>query len=64
MLQIQSGVCAICGGGNGDRRLAIDHDHMTGRVRGLLCSACNRAIGLLRDSPDRFTKAATYLGAS
>lgn len=59
MLTKQNGVCAICG--NPESRLmagtayllAIDHNHVTGKVRGLLCNSCNRALGLLNvDSKD------------
>ena len=54
----QSGVCASCGNEETHRNqfgvcsLAVDHDHTTGVVRGLLCGRCNRALGLLRDSAD------------
>lgn len=41
--------------------LAIDHDHETGEVRGLLCSACNTSIGLLGDDLGRIEAAALYL---
>lgn len=41
----QCGVCAICGRPPHRRRLAVDHDHKTGSVRGLLCDACNRHVG-------------------
>jgi hypothetical protein len=41
--------------------LYVDHDHKTGRVRGLLCNACNTAIGLLEEDPVRMTSALTYV---
>jgi hypothetical protein len=46
MLQAQNGVCWICASGPGGRwnRLFVDHDHSTGRVRGLLCHLCNTAL--------------------
>lgn len=50
----QGGVCAICGGGP-DRRspnLCVDHDHATGRVRGLLCNACNLGVGMYETRKD------------
>ena len=47
MLLAQSGVCACCGRGQGAKRLHVDHDHATGRVRKLLCARCNTAIGQL-----------------
>jgi hypothetical protein len=43
------------------RRFAIDHDHETGQVRGLLCSKCNSGIGYLKDSRQLLLKAAIYL---
>lgn len=69
MLQEQGGVCAICGepetkkhGRTGTEfRLAVDHCHGTGRVRGLLCQTCNRVIGLFRDDVERHRKAISYL---
>jgi hypothetical protein len=42
-------------------RLTIDHDHKTGAFRGLLCEACNRAIGFMSDDPARLRAAADYL---
>lgn len=46
MLEQQKGVCAICGGKNIEgRRLCVDHDHITGTIRGLLCGFCNNRIG-------------------
>lgn len=62
MLAAQGGKCAICGGTNpGGHRLAVDHDHTTGAVRGLLCHACNAGIGKLRDDPALLRVAADYL---
>ncbi len=64
----QYGVCKICGKreANLDRNgspisLAIDHCHETGRVRGLLCSNCNRGMGFLKDNADILRKAAEYI---
>ena len=44
LLAAQGGGCAICGNPPKTRRLHVDHDHKTGRVRGLLCHRCNRAL--------------------
>ncbi len=66
MLSEQGGLCAICGKtqrGTRNKRLCVDHCHETGRVRGLLCDHCNRAIGLLGDSAETAARAAAYLGA-
>lgn len=64
----QASLCAICHqpetalGAHGKvKSLAVDHCHETGRVRGLLCNNCNRAIGLLGDSVDLLLKAVEYL---
>ena len=62
MLAEQSNVCAICGKVNVDnRRLAVDHGHTTGAVRGLLCSPCNRGIGFFGDDPVAMERAAAYV---
>ena len=65
LLAQQNGVCAICRepGRTASRgnRLCVDHDHTTGRVRSLLCTGCNTAIGSLRESPLLARAAATYL---
>jgi len=64
MLEAQNGVCAICSSpppNNRKTRLAIDHCHKTGKVRGLLCDKCNRSIGLLKDDVNILTKAIEYL---
>jgi hypothetical protein len=62
LLEQQGGACAICGSGNrSGHRLAADHDHKTGAIRGLLCHRCNTAIGLLRDDPELLRAAIGYL---
>lgn len=57
----QMGLCLICQKPELDIKLAVDHDHETGKVRGLLCKRCNMAIGLLGDDPQIVTRAALYL---
>jgi hypothetical protein len=66
MLAQQNGVCAICREPESKKRngvfaLSVDHCHLTGRVRALLCGRCNSAIGYLRESPLLARAAATYL---
>lgn len=63
MLKKQKGVCAICGK-QGARALAIDHDHTTGKIRGLLCGKCNTGIGMLGDTFETVRRAAAYLKKS
>jgi hypothetical protein len=58
MLQAQNGVCAIC---RTAEAAHIDHDHVTGAVRGMLCFRCNAALGQLDDNPDVLVRAARYL---
>lgn len=61
----QDGFCAICGmirlkpyiGAY----LCVDHDHTTGKIRGLLCHACNQVLGKMEDNPILLHKAAEYL---
>lgn len=60
LLESQHGTCAICKG-KPEGNLHIDHCHETGRVRGLLCGSCNRAIGLLREDQALLAAAAEYL---
>jgi len=63
MMMIQNSCCAICSidSMNFKRKLAVDHCHKTGRVRGLLCGKCNSAIGLMNDSTENLQNAISYL---
>ena len=69
MFDAQKGLCAICKNpetakNNYDkvtRRLAVDHCHTSGKIRALLCSACNTAIGLMNDDTARIQAAIEYL---
>ena len=70
MLIEQCGVCKICGhfdirmrkdGVSTIQRLAVDHCHKSGKVRGLLCSGCNGGLGLFRDDVDIIERALSYL---
>ena len=63
MLVSQEYRCAICGKHQSELEKAfdIDHNHNTGKVRGLLCNQCNQALGLLKDSSELFVKALKYL---
>lgn len=68
MLKAQNGTCAICCQPERrrskkwvTRELCVDHDHATGKVRGLLCSDCNVAISLLRENPELLDAARDYL---
>lgn len=61
MLREQGGTCAICHGTETVGRLAVDHCHSTGRVRGLLCTNCNQAIGKLKDDSQLLRNAINYL---
>src|SRR6266550_1376817 len=49
LLLKQGGLCAICGGPPKRRTLAVDHDHKSGEVRGLLCDRCNVGLGWIED---------------
>lgn len=62
----QNNACAICGTKQEDldRSLAVDHDHVTGIIRGLLCGSCNRGIGYFKDSIERLEKTIEYLKKS
>ena len=59
VIDIESaGACEICGS---CQRLSIDHDHNTGQVRGLLCSKCNTALGMVNDDVPRMLSLAEYI---
>lgn len=58
LIEAQGGLCAICGVG---APRYVDHDHATGRVRGLLCPGCNTVVGMLEGDQARLTAAARYL---
>jgi hypothetical protein len=60
LMRKQNGSCAICSEYSAER-LCIDHDHKSGRVRGLLCQQCNHAIGKMRDNPLLLIAGAEYL---
>lgn len=64
LLESQGGCCAVCGESKQDkrswRRLGLDHRHIDGKWRGILCGACNRALGFLRDDPLLIEKLAAY----
>jgi hypothetical protein len=58
----QGNVCKICGlKCISGKRLAVDHDHKTGKIRDLLCSNCNGGLGKFQDNPELLLKAADYL---
>ena len=62
LLEAQGGVCAICSEECATgRALAVDHDHDSGAVRGLLCARCNRGLGMFGDNLDRLNQAVAYL---
>lgn len=57
-----SPACAICAQTFGEAlKPCVDHCHTGGHVRGVLCAACNKTLGLMKDSPERLRKAAEYL---
>lgn len=60
----QKGACAICGSVKNqfDKGMCVDHNHTNGKVRGLLCTDCNRGIGSLKDDIELLKKAIEYLG--
>lgn len=64
ILKKQNGICAVCGESencNRNKFLAVDHCHDTNKIRGLLCTNCNRAIGLLKENIETLYKIIEYL---
>ncbi len=62
LLDMQDGTCAICNKPcELQTYLSVDHDHATGKVRGLLCKRCNLGIGYFLDDPELLTSAIEYL---
>jgi len=63
MFQDQGGECKICSIAQSQlkKKLCVDHNHDTGRIRGLLCDSCNRAMGLLKESIPVIEKIIDYL---
>lgn len=62
----QNGKCAICGkklklGGMGQGYAYVDHNHLTGKIRGLLCTNCNTGIGAFKELLDNLLSAVEYL---
>ena len=68
----QQELCMICGEPETERhprqeakrRLSVDHDHSTGKLRGLLCRRCNRALGGFKEDTELMRKAISYLEAA
>ena len=50
--------CQIC---NSNKRICVDHDHKTGRIRGFICTCCNNVLGNARDNPDILRRLIIYL---
>jgi len=64
LLLSENNKCPICGQPLdllNLKNICIDHNHLTGKVRGILCRKCNLAIGLLRDNPEYLRNAIKYL---
>lgn len=60
MVTEQNGMCAICKK-HVDKGLCVDHNHLTGKIRGLLCRTCNAGLGNFYEDLNLFTEAQSYL---
>ncbi len=63
LFSIQNGMCKICGVHQSKLNIAlhVDHDHITGRIRGLLCKKCNSMIGFACENVEILRKAIGYM---
>lgn len=61
MFEKQAGSCAVCNDAPTGKRLHVDHDHATGKIRALLCPRCNLALGCTGDDPGKLRALAEYL---
>ena len=63
LFNVQEGKCRICGRHQSvlNKRLGVDHDHVTGKIRGLLCNNCNLILGHANDNVHILTEAIKYL---
>lgn len=63
LFNLQNGVCLICHKPENrpNKKLAVDHDHATGKIRGLLCDKCNRALGYFDENIESMKEAIKYL---
>lgn len=62
MFELQNGKCKVCGSeDNGNKRFHIDHNHKSGKIRGLLCNRCNLMLGHAKEDIEILTKAIQYL---
>lgn len=65
LFRLQNGKCAVCGKNNHrNRRLSVDHNHKTDKVRGLLCHSCNVVLGLCKESEKTLLALISYLRES
>lgn len=61
MVLSQNGVCAICFSTTSSGLLCVDHNHTTGKVRGLLCHVCNRSLGMMKEDVNILQSAINYI---
>ena len=61
ILKKQGGVCAICRNKGNGKALSVDHNHQTGKIRGLICSSCNLTLGYAKENVDRLENCIEYL---